>query len=369
MKDRIRQRLEVESASCQNPIQKALIDAEQAYHSARAGDFQSARRLLSAIRELPRTQFAPTVAIWVMLSEGIIDFFEDLNPHAQDRFRRAYALGVSIGDLDLQSLTSAWLAHIEFDRRNYDAMVSSANRCLAIYPRGQSSSHARIFMVLANANLYAGNLARANAFYEKARAIAVADGDRSTVGAIVYNRAVLLLNNFRLQDSLDIGDDVDIGLVSMAIESAATFQNITQNGSLRELSLMSEARLAAIKGDFHFALKRIQGIRSSEHRHRGGAKDSLLDIEYASCLMRSGDFAAAEAVLVSMDLARYVELDNDDRIIFLSLLIDVRDKVGCGLSLEEPEALLKTAIIEFSGELSELRNAMASIEIGDAEDV
>jgi tetratricopeptide (TPR) repeat protein len=369
MKDRIQQRLEAESASCEDPIQRALIDAERAYHAARAGDFQSSRRLLSAIRGLPRAYFAPTVAIWVMLSEGIVEFFEDLNPHAQDRFRRAYALGVSIGSLDLQALASAWLAHIELNRRNYQAMVSSANQCLAIYPRGQSSSHARIFMVLANANLYAGNLARANAFYERARTIAIADGDRSTVGAIVYNRAVLLLNNFRLQALLDVGDNIDIGLVSMAVESAATFQNITQNRSLGELSLMGEARLAAMKGDFPFALKIFDKIRSSDHRHRGGAKDPLLDIEYASCLMRSGDVKTAEYILGSMSMARYIELDNDDRIIFFSQLIDICSKIDCNLSIEDPGVLLRRAITDFSNELVDLRNAIASIEFGAGEDV
>jgi hypothetical protein len=294
-----------------------------------------------------------------MLSEGIVEFFENLDPHSRDRFRRAYALSVSIGDIDLQAMTSAWLAHIEFHLRNYTGMVASANKCLAIFPNGPSSAHSRLFMVLANANLYGGNISRANVYFERSRAIAVAHGDRSTVGAIVYNKAVLMLNSLRLQGLVDLGDSMDEGLVSMAVESASAFQAITENKSLEELPLMSEARLAMVKGDFASALKTIDKVRGSTFRHRGGAKDPLLDIEYVLCLMRTGDSERARGILEGMDLSRYVELDNDDRVIFLSQLIKIRSEIGCDLQLEDLDALLQVSILEFSDELASLREAIS----------
>jgi hypothetical protein len=365
VKDIIQQRLEAESASCNDPIRKALVDAERAYHAARVGDFQHSCELLGAIRSLPRSQFAPSVAIWTMLSEGIVGFFEDLDPNAYDRFRRAYALSVSIGDLSLQSLVSAWLAHIEFDRRNYAAMVLAANHCLATFSSGNTMAHSRLFMVLANANLYAGNISKANTHYERSRVVALSDGDRATIGAIVYNRAALLLNNFRLQEFIHFGDSIDIGLVSMAVQSSTTFQFMTQNRSLAELPLMSEARLAMLRGDFHSALKIIGGIRSSEQRARVAAKNPLLDVEYVYCLARCGESVNARIILEKVDLSRYIELDNDDRIIFFSQLMNIADQIGCAFPIEELSRLFRTAIAEFSDELTGLQDAVASIKFGD----
>jgi hypothetical protein len=361
MKDIVQERLEVASLSCGDPIQKALIEAELAYHYARAGDFRGAGDLLRKIRALPRAHYAPSVAIWVMLSEGILEFFENLDPHAHDRFRRAYALSVSIGDLELQALTSAWLAHVEFNQRNYAAMVSSARSCLAIYPHGRTTAHARIFMVLANSNLYAGNVSLASGYFERARSIALTDGDRTTVGAIVYNRAALMLNNFRLQPFLDVGESIDLGLVSVAVESATAFQDITRNRSLSELPLMSEARLAMLKGDFASALNTIGRIRDSEHRHRGGAKDPLLDIEYVACLARTGELGRARKIIGEMDLSRYTELDNDDQIVFFSQLTDIRVHIDCDFHIGEPDVLMGAAIERFSDELTNLRDAVSSL--------
>lgn len=367
MKDLLQERLEVSSRSCRDPVQKSLIDAERAYHLARTGGFEAARELLAAIRELSRTCFAPSVAIWVMLSEGIIEFFEDLNPRAYDRFRRAYALSVSLGDEDLQALTSAWMAHIEFNQRDYIGMASSANRCLAIYPRGQSSSHMRMFMVFANSNLYAGNVTKANEYFDRARSIALSDGDRASVGAVVYNRAVLMLNNFRLQKFLNVGETVDIGLLSVSVESSTAFQGITRNRSLEELPQMCEARLSMIKGDFASALTIFSGIRKSQNRHRGGAKDPLLDVEYATCLAKSGERALAKSVLGGVDLQKHIELDNDDQIVFISQLVDLCSQLNYVPPIENLRALLDAAIERFSAEMVELRDAISSIRLNIVE--
>jgi hypothetical protein len=298
-----------------------------------------------------------------MLSEGILAFFEDLDPSAHDRFRRAYALSVSIGDFDLQALTSAWMAHIEFNERRYTAMVSSANYCLAIYPLGSTTAHSRLFMVLANANLYAGNVSKANTHFERARSIAVTDGDRATVGAIVYNRAALMLNNFRLQAFVDVGESIDLSFVSIAVESSTAFQGITENRSLSELPIMNQARLAMIRGDFSFALAAIDGVRNSEHRHRGGTKDPLLDIEYAACLAKTGETDRAADVIKGIDISKYAELDNDDQIVFFSQLIGVCQQVGRNSPIEDPHALMKSAIDKFTDELSTLRIAVASMNL------
>jgi hypothetical protein len=296
-----------------------------------------------------------------MLSEGILAFFEDLDPSAYDRFRRAYALSVSIGDCDLQALTSAWMAHIEFNERRYSAMVSSANHCLAIYPRGSTAAHSRLLMVLANANLYAGNVSKANTHFERARSIAVTDGDRATVGAIVYNRAALMLNNFRLQAFVDVGESIDLSFLSVAVESSTAFQGITENRSLVELPIMNQARLAMIRGDFSYALAAIDGIRNSEYRHRGGAKDPLLDIEYATCLAKTGDIDRAADIMYGTDFSRYAELDNDDQIIFFSQLIGVCQDTRRNSPIEDSHILMQSAISRFTDELSALRGAVVSM--------
>ncbi len=361
MKDLIQERLEIASSSCEDPVRRALIDAERAYHFARVGRFSDARALLTSIRSLQQAKFNPAVAIWIILSEGILAFFEDLDPNAYDRFRRAYALSVSIGDFELQALVLAWLAHIEFNVRSYPEMVSSASRCLAIYDRASTAAHARLFMVFGNANLYAGNVSKSSLYFERARSIAVNDGDRATVGAIVYNRAALMLNNFRLQPYVEFGESIDLGLVSVAVDSSSAFQDITANKSLSELPVMNQARLAMVKGDYAFALAAIDKIRSSEHRHRGGAKDPLLDIEYAACLVECGKVEHAGGIVQSIDFSRTADLDFDDQIVFFAHLLAISDRMGVVAPMGDAAVLMGVAVKKFSDELSRLRGAVDSM--------
>jgi hypothetical protein len=62
-----------------------------------------------------------------------------------------------------------------------------------------------------------------------------------------------------------------------------------------------------------------------------------------------------------MDFSRYVELDNDDQIIFFSRLIEVSRQLGCGYPFGDPVALMSIAIMRFSEELVGLRDAVSSI--------
>jgi tetratricopeptide (TPR) repeat protein len=361
MKDPIQERLDIASAQAVDPTRKARVDAERAYHYARVGDFSSAREILGAIRKLPENIRTPSIGVWAILCDGIVEFFEDLSPSAQDRFRRAYSLSRSIGDVDLQALSSAWLAHAEFERRNYAAMMSAATDCISIFPRGHSSAHSRIYMVLANVNLYCANIEAANKYYDCARDIAVRDGDRATLGAIVYNKSVLMLNNLRLRQFFDAKSTPDLGLVSVSIETATSFQSITQNRSLEELPVMGEARLAMLKGEYQSAADTISSLRSSANPHRAGAKIPLLDVEYAVCLAKSGELRLAMEVCGQIDVSRYIELDTDDRIVFLAQIVELMGLIDFVPSEINPPELLQLAVAEFSEEVDGLRKSIEQI--------
>jgi hypothetical protein len=361
MKDLVLQRLELALTLSCDPRQRALIDCERAYHFARAGEFLVSRDIAVAIRQSSQYLSSPSVAIWIMIVDGINDFFQDLSPLAQDRFRRAQALSKSIDDTNLLALSSAWLAHAEFERCNYPAALAAIARCIPVEPRWTSSTVSRIYMVLANINFYCSNTTEANEFYELTRATAVEQGDRATLGAIVYNRSALMLNSSRLQNIIHPGTNLDIGVLSAAIESATSFQRLTQNRSLEELPAISEARLAMIRRDFSCALPIVQSIRDSGHSHRSGVKTPLLDIEYAKCLAMVGQIEHAKEVFTQISIECCPDLQADDRVLALSLYLDLQGILYPGSAQVDITELVEAAKCAYSDEINELQRSMLEL--------
>ena len=346
MNNYILYRLEALSENCPDANEKATIDAERAYHMARVGYFTEAHALLRSIRANPTVSSTPVVVIWLILSEGIVDFFENLSQASHDRFRRAYALSVATKQNSLRALAAAWLAHTEFMRQDYEAMIDAANDCLSFYPDENKSAQSRIFIVLASAHMSCGNFGASRRFFEMARNIAVVDGDRATLGAIAYNQAALMLNGYRLRNIFDSGEQIDLALVSITVESATNFQEITKNTALGELISICSARSLINKKQYSNALKILEDLRASDSTYSAGIKSETLAVEYAYCLANLGDLTRTLQALAGLDIKLCTNLHHDDKVILLSQLVEIYNILG-----------LKSEILDLSDQIAEAQSA------------
>jgi hypothetical protein len=333
MNDEKIRHLEYMSKNCPDIGLRAEIDAQIAYHASRIGRFELARNIIHRIRSESGRGHPASVAIWIIIADGILAFFERLDSGSADRFRRAHLLSVALDLKELRALSAAWLAHSDFGRCEYESMVKSINDCLiSSRPLGDLAS-SRVGLVLASSYLYAGDLEKSREWYEAARQSAVLDGDRATLGAIMYNRAAVALARYRADFHLSRPTGLSIPAVSSAVSSASSFQTLTGNEALSDLLRMSEARLAMIENRFDTAATIFDDIRRSVSGSLSGAADKFFDLEYLYCLAQLGSIGKDEFLSYGINASFAESLDCDDRVVFLGELLAV---IGL-LSIEDQE--------------------------------
>jgi hypothetical protein len=315
--------LEALSRGCVDSAARAEIDAQIAYHASRIGEFRLAHDIIDRIRSQPAESHAPSVDIWIILVDGILSFFENLDVGSRDRFKRAHALSAALKLNDLRALAAAWLAHAEFGRHQYDSMVNYVNDCLDNSGAVGHLASSRVGLVLASCYLYAGEERKSRSWYESARRSAILDGDRATIGAIMYNRAAIALTRYRTDECLSIPHTLDIATVRIAVLSASNFNARTGNRALSQILRMCEARLAMIESRFDVALEILEDIRRTGSRSLSGSSEEFFDLEYIFCLVRLGKFGKSDFLSQKFGIESIAALHCDDRVVFLFELLAI----------------------------------------------
>jgi hypothetical protein len=346
-----------------DPKVRSEIEAQIAYYSCQVGDFEVARNLLAKVRADPVGRGCERAVIWAIIADGVLMYFERLNLLAIDRFRRASALSTAFGEMELRALSFAWIAHIELAACNYESMVSSINQCLLIGGHRASRAKSRISLVLANCYLLCGDHSNSQAWFESARESALLEGDRTTVGALLYNRGALLLLRYRLAMSLGTAVGSEIRFVGAAVASATNFQARTKNSSLDDLILLSEARLACLEGRSLDALPIFDRLRRTMSFFLSGATTYMLELEYSVALSMSGLIDDARRILLGVNVGSIDSLDLDDKIIFLSELRRICIILDVGPLINDIDVRIKSSIDEYSAEMARLRVAVDMIKL------
>jgi hypothetical protein len=340
---------------------KAEIDAQIAYHASRIGRFDLARNILGRIRLESAHSYPASVAIWVIIVDGVLAFFEKLDVGSSDRFRRAHALSVALGLNDLRALSAAWLAHSNFGCCQYSLMLESINDCLLFSrPVGDLAS-SRVGLVLASSYLYAGNLDESRVWYEAARQSAVIDSDRATLGAIMYNRAAVALARYRVDNCLSLPHALEIGVVSNAVSSASSFQVLTSNEALSQLLRMCEARLAMVENNFDSAILIFDGIRQADSGSMSGTADKFFDLEYLYCLVKLKRIDREGFLAYDINISHSINLDCDDRVVFLHELLEIYRELSIQDLQDGASQMLKEAFFAYHEDTRLLQSCLHGI--------
>jgi hypothetical protein len=300
--------------------QRAILCAELGCYFARTGEFDHANRLRIELRKIYGNGQDIRVSILLMSLEGILLYFQDLNPNAHDRLARAKLLSLACKDKNLISFTSAWVAHFDFNRNNFVGMIESISTCFDSFTDGSISAQCRVALVLGDVMLYTGDEATANRWYERARILAVKMGDQASIGALTYNRAALKVFNARIREIEEkINPRLLVDLES-ELKSAVNYQAVANLKSLDNLLTISRINLQILATDFKPAAAAIQNLLDSSGSEESNKQYSLLRADLILCRSEGGELFELSYFANLVDQCDINGLHIDDRVLVLSSL-------------------------------------------------
>ena len=290
-------RLEAEFRVAVDPVERGALSARLACYEARIGEFERAELRRVELRKEFGDGHSARVSILIMCLEGLLLYFKDLDPKARDRFLRANLLSTACMQNALIALTSAWLAHIDFNQGRFGTMASAIAKCFEAIDADDGSAMCRVSLVLGDSFSFVGQAPQSKAWYEHARVAANRIGDQAAVGALTYNRAALHIASARVRRLTSNLDASEIDYIDAEVRSAINYQYVARLASLDHLLSAARASVFVLQEKYQDAALAIAEVVDSAAVPAGSAELALLHADNAHCLARLGQFsrAASEA--------------------------------------------------------------------------
>lgn len=320
--------LDAAIAQAVSPFDQACLQAERAALRARQGHIDEAREIVRGLQpavvgEPRRRSHLPALSAWLFVAEGLIDHYSALLPSARDKLARAHEIATLAQLVPLQALTAAWLAHLDYVRHDTDSMLLHLRRALTLAGPEHHSARARANLVAAQAYHFAGRFEQAQPWYQRAHQHASAEGDETTLSALMHNMAWLRGTQAREAQLFGTTDEAQIRIAELGASSVGHFDAVIGTASLSSLVPMLRALLMVLRGDHAGALALYE-----EHLD-GARRDGLARLEpcfladMAWCQAQLGRLGpaleSARAVLASLD----ARCDIDDRAVALQRVANV----------------------------------------------
>lgn len=308
-------RIENELCAARSMQLRGILLVRKGIYFARIGRFAETKAVIVEINEAFPIENFPGINILRMLVEGVLDYYESLSVYSHDRILRADLLSIASGDPTLIAMTSAWRAHIEFEKSNYGEMINAIVRVQSNAGQNDHDAHARLARILADCFAIVGEERQAKRWFNIAHRHAVDAGDQATIDALIYNRMAFGLARIRAESVFMAVDPLNLQVIETSIFSAKNYQTLVDIRSLTHLPSICEARLAALRRDFKLALRLMSGVRESGPLAQNNFSDGVLNLEIVFLLAKSGDLAAAKNAWVGVNEDDLAGLDVDDRLL------------------------------------------------------
>jgi hypothetical protein len=336
--------------------------AELGCYWARVGEFEKAEELRSDLRRFFGDGRSVRVSILIMCIEALIAYFRELNPQARDRMARAALLSTAARDSNLIALTSAWMAHIDFNLNRFESMASAIGSCLSHLGSNDASTECRISLVLGDAFLFAGATNCSNIWYQRARAAAGMAGDQAAIGAFTYNRAALHVSAARFKHLLHPLPASDINLLNVEVQSAINYQAIAQLKSLDHLLQSALVGVMILQGRFLEALPVITTVLDSPDVPQNSAQRTLLqaDLSFSRASLGLTDGTPHTDALQSQLIDSFTP---DDRALIWSSMLRARKICGDLRNMFDYEGKIEMAISEHNGNIDRLCVLLSPFEL------
>jgi tetratricopeptide (TPR) repeat protein len=298
-----------------DPQRRAVLLAKKAIYLARSGQFQSAQTITAELRSNFGSGQSAQVTAWIMLLEGIRLLYEEISPNAIDRVRRAQFLAMAIKDRPLISLSSAWKAHLEFERSDFPEMAKSLRTSIDSATDADHDAIARHAMVLADVHFLCGDRVQAQNWFMRSRSHAVKSGDQATTEALLYNRAAFGTAWLRAERCFSVGESSDLTLTRLEVASARNFQDMTKISAFSHLISLCEARLLILEAEFERAIGALRIVRDQGPFANYNFSQEIIDLEISYCQKQLGRTDEASMTYDRIRDADFADMDVDDRLV------------------------------------------------------
>jgi tetratricopeptide (TPR) repeat protein len=345
---RLLTRLDAAIAAERDPFRADLLRAERATYWARQGQAEEARTELDALHKRYDGRPNFEMSAWLSVAESLSSYFSDSGPVAPDKMRRARALSEAANLPQLQALSAAWLAHMDYLRLDLPAMTVHLAQSLKLATPENHAARSRANLVMAQAYHVADRLDLALPWYSKAREHAVSDGDDATISALMHNMAWIRTANMRnavLTGSTDSGEGQH---ALIAAESTWTFDQLVGAVSLGSFVPLLHAQILSLQGKPALALELYEehlasGVAQGLERLNG----SLL-ADQAWCRVQVGQLEEARRDAEAAVRALEPDGNFDDRAPGYSRVAQVFALLGDAEAATENESCAAVLWAEFA---------------------
>jgi hypothetical protein len=338
---------------------RAHYKLELGLYWARTGRFVEAETMRTEVRTGYGQGQSARVSILLMLLEGVLQFFQTLSSESRDRVNRANLLSSTFRERDLLALTSAWLAHIDFNLCRFESMATSLATCFTNLEFDTGSANSRMSLLLGDAYLYCGDRTESQAWYERGRLAATALGDHAAIGALTYNRAALRVANLRIEEVRRPLVASDLELLDVEVRSAVNYQAIARLQSLDHLLQFAQVGTDMLSRRFRSADAKIARLLATDADPLPTNEHALLLADRAECLHHLGKTAESEQSFIAGCSLRLDDLQPDDRALVNAALARTALLRGEDVSARDFSARAHEALREHDQMLTELRGLLA----------
>lgn len=331
---------------CVDQEYRALLCAELGCYWARTGDFDKADRLRVELRSAYGDGKNIRISILLMSLEGILLYFKDLNPGSYDRLVRAKFLSIASKDKDLISFTSAWVAHLDFNRNNFQSMVDSIVTCFDALTERSFSAECRVALVLGDVMLYTRNEVASKIWYERARSLAIKMGDQASIEALTFNRAALKIFNAQIDLIEYQMPPTNIADVISELRTATNYQIAANLKSLDELLQLADVQVTLLKQDFTASIHSIERLLDVNSTQISASSLMILKADLIRSYAECGKLPELTEFINFIEKSDIDSRYIDDRVLLLASLGKSAKLSGFSdLSIELSNRLIESMIL------------------------
>jgi tetratricopeptide (TPR) repeat protein len=325
---RLLARLDAAIAAERVPLRADILRAERATYLARQGRTDEARKELEALHQRHDGRPDFEMSAWLSIVESLMSYFSDMSPTALDKMRRAQALSKAAGLAQLQALSAAWLAQMDYLRLDLQSMARNLVVSLELAEPTNHAARSRASLVVALAYHTAERLDLALPWYGRARDHATTLGDDATISALMHNMAWIRAVNMRNASFTGSSDRGEGEHALMAAESTWTFDYLVGVKSLDSYVPLLHAQILAIQGKASMALEIYEkhlkvGVEQGLARLYGA-----MLADQAWCRMQLGQVEGARQDAEAAERLLEAEGNFDDRAPGFSRLAQVYALLG-----------------------------------------
>lgn len=285
--------LDARIAAASDPLNAACLRAERAGLLARQGELAEARTEIGRLRAANDREPHAVVSAWLHLAEGLILHFTNESAAARDRLMRSLALSTAVQAREVQALSAAWLAHLDFAKLNFESMVRNVSIAIATASGESHQALARVSMVIAQSFHWTERLDLALPWYARVRLHATAERDEFMLSAHMHNMAWMTCAQARRLSVMGQENSTEVLNARGGAESTSRYDELVGTFSLIKFVPILHAQVLVLQNKYEEALY-IYILNSDAAIQEGlGRLECTVLADRAWCRLHTGDKCGA----------------------------------------------------------------------------